>query len=125
MEEKSYVLSLYVEDSGENYEYWVSTADLAAMKDQEEATRLAYLRKMYSSFLITGPFSILVGFTGGMMALNDRLKLRSLVVAEKGETTYFSSEEAAIRAIEPDLDRVWSPAGGKPVIVRLNKEAIV
>ena len=96
-----------------------------AMKDQEEATRLAYLRKMYSSFLITGPFSILVGFTGGMMALNDRLKLRSLVVAEKGETTYFSSEEAAIRAIEPDLDRVWSPAGGKPVIVRLNKEAIV
>ena len=59
------------------------------------------------------------------MALNDRLKLRSLVVAEKGETTYFSSEEAAIRAIEPDLDRVWSPAGGKPVIVRLNKEAIV
>ena len=95
------------------------------MKDQEEATRLAYLRKMYSSFLITGPFSILVGFTGGMMALNDRLKLRSLVVAEKGETTYFSSEEAAIRAIEPDLDRVWSPAGGKPVIVRLNKEAIV
>ena len=96
-----------------------------AMKEQEEATRLAYLRKMYSSFLITGPFSILVGFTGGMMALNDRLKLRSLVIAEKGETTYFSSEEAAIRAIEPDLDRVWSPAGGKPVIVRLNKEAIV
>lgn len=37
VEEKSYVLSLYVEDSGENYEYWVSTADLASMKDQEDS----------------------------------------------------------------------------------------
>ena len=92
-----------------------------AMKEESEARQLEYLRKMYSSFLITGPFSILVGFEGGMMALNDRLKLRSLVVAEKGKLTYFSSEEAAIRAIEPDLDRVWSPAGGQPVIVRLDE----
>lgn len=37
VEEKSYVLSLYVEDGGENYEYWVSTADLASMKDQEDS----------------------------------------------------------------------------------------
>ena len=29
------------------------------------------------------PLSILLGFEGGMMALNDRLKLRSMVVAEK------------------------------------------
>ena len=36
--------------------------------------------------MITGPFSILVGFTGGLMALNDRLKLRSMVVGEKDET---------------------------------------
>ena len=76
---------------------------------------------MYSSFLITGPFSILVGFTGGMMALNDRLKLRSLVVGEKGRTVYFSSEEAAIRAVEPELDRIWAPAGGQPVIVTLDE----
>lgn len=94
-----------------------------AMKEKKEAEKLAYLRKMYSSFLITGPFSILVGFKGGMMALNDRLKLRSLVAAEKGNTIYFSSEEAAIRAIEPDLDRIWAPRGGEPVIVRLNREA--
>ena len=91
------------------------------VKDGQEAARLAYLRKMYSSFLITGPFSILVGFTGGMMALNDRLKLRSLVVGEKGRTVYFSSEEAAIRAVEPELDRIWAPAGGQPVIVTLDE----
>ena len=34
--------------------------------------------------LITGPFSIVLGFDGGLMALNDRLKLRSMVVGRKG-----------------------------------------
>ena len=67
----------------------------------------------------------LVGFRGGMMALNDRLKLRSLVAAEKGGTVYFSSEEAAIRVIEDDPDRVWAPRGGEAVIVTLDKEAAV
>ena len=76
-----------------------------------------YLRIMFSSQLITGPFSILVGFEGGLMALNDRLKLRSLVVGEKDDLVYIASEEAAIRIIEPNLDRVWAPKGGQPVIV--------
>ena len=93
-----------------------------ATKNEDERKRLSYLRKMFSSFLITGPFSILVGFHGGMMALNDRLKLRSLVAAEKGNTTYFSSEEAAIRVVEPDVERIWAPRGGEAVIVTLSKE---
>ncbi len=37
VEEKSYVLSLYVEDGGETYEYWLSTADLASMEAQEDS----------------------------------------------------------------------------------------
>lgn len=78
-----------------------------------------YLRVMFSAQLITGPFSILVGFNGGLMALNDRLKLRSMVVGEKGSTVYIASEEAAIRVIQPELDSIWSPKGGEPVIVRL------
>ncbi len=94
-----------------------------ATKNEEEAEKLSYLRKMFSSFLITGPFSILVGFKCGMMALNDRLKLRSLVAAEKGKTVYFSSEEAAIRVIEENPDRIWAPRGGEAVIVTLDKEA--
>jgi len=53
------------------------------------------------------------------MALNDRLKLRSMVVGEKNDITYIASEEAAIRIIEPDLDTVWAPKGGQPVIVCL------
>ncbi|MCL2077935.1 MAG: hypothetical protein FWH08_05950 [Oscillospiraceae bacterium] len=85
----------------------------------EEREIHEYLRVMFSAQLITGPFSILVGFEGGLMALNDRLKLRSMVVGEKGDLVYIASEEAAIRVIEPCLDTVWSPEGGKPVIINI------
>jgi len=88
--------------------------------DSFEKEKHEYLRNMFASQLITGPFSILVGFEGGLMALNDRLKLRSMIAAEKDEMVYFASEECAIRAIEPELDRVWSPKGGEAIVVMLN-----
>ena len=87
---------------------------------EAQRERLAYLRETFASLLITGPFSILLGFTGGMMALNDRLKLRSMVCAEKGEAVYFASEECAIRVMEPDVETLWAPRGGQAVVVRLN-----
>ncbi|MCL2062310.1 MAG: hypothetical protein FWH03_06790 [Firmicutes bacterium] len=82
-----------------------------------------YLRTVFAGQLITGPFSIIAGFEGGLMALNDRLKLRSMVVAEKGTKTYIASEEAAIRMVEPDVENVFAPDGGEPIIVRLRGEA--
>lgn len=94
-------------------------------KPQAEREKLTYLRTMFSSLLITGPFSILLGYSGGMMALNDRLKLRSMVIAEKGDITYAASEESAIRIIEPSPDRIYTPRGGEPVIVTLNKGVTV
>ena len=93
--------------------------NIERMELQEKALH-EYLRTVFSAQLITGPFSILVGFDGGLMALNDRLKLRSMVVGEKDDTVYIASEEAAIRIIQPNLDTIWAPAGGEPVIVRLN-----
>jgi len=89
---------------------------------KEEKEEITFLRNVFSSLLITGPFSIILGFEGGLMALNDRLKLRSMVAAEKDDTLYVASEECAIRAICPDVDRIWSPKGGEPIIARLNKE---
>jgi glutamate synthase domain-containing protein 1 len=91
-------------------------------KSPEERERLTYFRNAFASLLITGPFSILLGYEGGMMALNDRLKLRSMVVGEKDEKVYIASEECAIRVVEPELDRIWSPKGGEPVIVTLNDD---
>jgi len=92
-----------------------------ATRPHKEREELEYLRCVFDTLLINGPFSIIVGFEGGMMALNDRLKLRSMVVGEKDDMVYVASEEAAIRVIQKDLDRVWSPKGGEGVIVTLEK----
>lgn len=96
--------------------FW-STIEAMPKAQQEQ---LKYLRNVYQSLLITGPFSILLGFNGGMMALNDRLMLRSMVVGEKDDMVYVASEECAIRKMAPHVDKIWSPVGGEPVIVYLN-----
>lgn len=95
--------------------FWSTIKD----KSEKEKEKLTYLRNAFSSLLITGPFSILLGFENGMMALNDRLKLRSMVVGERKDRVYIASEECAIRVIEPNLDKIWAPKGGEPVIVTL------
>ena len=84
---------------------------------------MTYLRSAFGGMLGTGPFSIIVGFTGGIMALNDRLKLRSMVVGERGSTVYIASEESAIRVIQPQLDTLYAPRGGEPVVYRLDEAA--
>ncbi len=86
--------------------------------DKEKQEKLTYLRHIFSSELVTGPFSIIVGFENGVMALNDRLKLRSLVVGEKGDRVYMASEESAIRIIQPTLDKLYYLRGGQPAIYR-------
>ena len=89
--------------------------------DPYEQKKHAFLRTVFPSLLVTGPFSIVLGFTGGLMALNDRLKLRSMVVGEKDDRVLIASEEAAIRTIEPEAEKIWAPAGGEPVIVRVKE----
>ena len=90
-------------------------------KPEAERKQLQYLRTVFPSLLVTGPFSIILGFHGGLMALNDRLKLRSMVTAEKDDRVFIASEEAAIRAMEPDAKNLYAPAGGEPVIVRVRE----
>lgn len=99
--------------------FW-STID---SRPEPEKSILSYLRTVYPSLLITGPFSIILGFEGGLMALNDRLKLHSMVVADKDDMVYIASEEAAIRVMEPDAENIYAPAGGEPVIVKVKEGA--
>ena len=96
--------------------FWSTIQDMNGADDRKKYT---YLRTMFSSLLITGPFSIVLGYNGGLMALNDRLKLRSMVVGEKNDMVYIASEEAAIRTMEPNAENIWAPAGGEPVIVKV------
>jgi glutamate synthase domain-containing protein 1 len=100
--------------------FWKTIED---EKDEKLKEQYAYLRTVFPSLLVTGPFSIVLGFTGGVMALNDRLKLRSMAVGEKDDKVFIASEEAAIRAMEPDAENVWAPSGGEPVIVNVKEGA--
>ena len=86
---------------------------------QQERERAEYLRRNFSGLLVTGPFSVILGYKGGLLAINDRLKLRSMVVGEYKNTTYIASEECAIRAIAPVLDRLYAPEGGEAVIAEV------
>ncbi|MDY6912796.1 MAG: hypothetical protein SVM79_10620, partial [Chloroflexota bacterium] len=86
-------------------------------KGEQELLRA--LRQVYPSLLLNGPFTIIIAHKGEMIGLTDRVRLRPLTVGEKGSMLYLSSEESAIRLIEPNLDKAWIPMGGQPVIGRL------
>ena len=97
--------------------FW-STIEKKPLNEREKIT---YLRTVFSSLLVTGPFSIVLGFTGGMMALNDRLKLRSMVKGEYKDKVFIASEEAAIRVMEPNATNIYAPKGGEPIIVKVKE----
>lgn len=92
--------------------------DTISRMPEEDQLTAKFLRNRFASYLITGPFSIIVGFPGGLMALNDRLKLRNMVICEDDDMAYIASEEAAIRAIAPNIRNIYYPKGGEGIIIR-------
>jgi glutamate synthase domain-containing protein 1 len=97
--------------------------DIDSDEDQAEKELYKSLRMTYGSALVNGPFAVIVGYSRGMVGLNDRIKLRPLVAATRDDLLYVSSEESAIRQICPRPDRVWAPPAGEPVIGRLKGDA--
>lgn len=77
------------------------------------------LRMVYAPLLVNGPFTFIVAHHSEMFGLTDRIRLRPITAGEKGDLLFVSSEEGAIRAVSPELDRVWTPHGGEPIIGRL------
>lgn len=96
--------------------------DIDAMPDTERAL-WTHLRQVYGSAMVNGPFAIVFADGSGMVGLNDRVKLRPLVAARRGDDFYIASEEAAIREVCDEPQAVWSPRGGEPVIARLEPGA--
>jgi len=88
--------------------------------NESEKRLLTTLRMVYAPLLMNGPFAIIIGQTNRMIGLTDRIRLRPITAATRGDMFYLSSEEASIRLISPQLDRVWTPNGGEPVIGELN-----
>ena len=91
--------------------------------DPQQARFETALRATYSNALVNGPFSVILGSEEGLLALNDRLKLRALMVGEKGSMVYFASEQAAIEVVCPDVENVRSIDGGTPFVVQLDEVA--
>jgi len=97
--------------------FWV---EIDRMPEEEKELYTA-LRSVYGSALLNGPFGFILGHKNGMVGLNDRIKLRPLIAATKDDFLYISSEEAAIREVCKNPDKVWMPKAGEPVIGRLKK----
>ncbi len=94
-------------------------SQIERIEDQQLCEFIRTLRIVYASALVNGPFAVIVANAEYMVGLNDRSKLRPLVAARKGEYLYICSEEAAIRTVSQDLDAVWMPMAGEPIIGRL------
>lgn len=86
----------------------------------EQREVLMALRQTYAGLLMNGPFAIIVGHSRGIVGMNDRIKLRPLVAGAADGVVYIASEEAAIRALCPKLERGWRPQVGRPVIANLD-----
>lgn len=87
--------------------------------DEPERTLAWTLRQVYGPLLINGPFTVIIAHHGEMIGLGDRIRLRPLTAAIHGDRLYLASEEAPIRLICPQPERVWTPLGGEPVVGRL------
>jgi len=86
----------------------------------EESREMARaMRMVYGGALLNGPFSILLGWNGGMLGLNDRIKLRPMVSARREDFMYIASEESAIREVCPSPEYIYRAEGGEPIIGRL------
>lgn len=94
--------------------------DIGRMPQGEQGLMRA-LRQVYGSLLLNGPFAVIIAHHGEMIGLTDRIRLRPLVVGEKDDMLYLSSEESAIRLVCPELDKSWIPVGGEPVVGRLKR----
>ena len=94
------------------------------MDRMPEEKRKAYeaLRMVYGPGMLNGPFAILVTDANSMLGLNDRVKLRPLIIGEKDSMVFMSSEESSIREVCPELDCVWAPKAGEPVIVQVEED---
>jgi glutamate synthase domain-containing protein 1 len=91
-----------------------------------EAEQLTYraIRQTYGPLLMNGPFTVIIGRTGEMIGLGDRIRLRPLVAATAGPILYVCSEIAPIHLVEPEVDAVWTPFGGEPVVGRLGETPV-
>ena len=99
------------------------------VENENERRLYRTIRSSYGQAMINGPFSICVGNNEPvttLIGLTDRKKLRPLIAAtsQDGNTVYMASEECAIRILKDDINEIWAPRSGNPIIVKAGKGLI-
>jgi len=97
-------------------------SEIERMPDAEREAMIA-LRSVYGGALLNGPFSVVLGSTKMMVGLNDRIKLRPMIAARDADTVFIASEEAAVRAVCPNPEKIWNVRAGEPVVAVLRDNA--
>jgi glutamate synthase domain-containing protein 1 len=92
--------------------------------EPESAEIARAIRITYAGALLNGPFGVVLAHSRGMIGFNDRIKLRPMCAARRGERSYIASEEAAIREVCCQPERVWHVEGGVPVVFTLREGAV-
>ncbi len=82
------------------------------------------IRMVYGSALLNGPFAILFANNNGLVGMNDRVKLRPLVVGTYENTVYMGSEISSLKEMNPKIENIWAPKAGDPVIVELEQKEV-
>jgi glutamate synthase domain-containing protein 1 len=82
------------------------------------------IRMVYGSALLNGPFAILFANNNGLVGMNDRVKLRPLVVGTYGNTVYMGSEISSLKEMNPKIENIWAPKAGEPVIVEVTENEV-
>ena len=95
--------------------YW---EEIDRMPEAEQKLNRA-LRFAYGSAAMNGPFTVVAANAEMMVGFTDRGKLRPMVVGECADRLFISSEESAIRVVEPNVESITRPAAGEPVIGRV------
>jgi glutamate synthase domain-containing protein 1 len=89
--------------------------EIDTMPEKERELNRA-IRLTYGSAMMNGPYAICVANEHSLVGFTDRIKLRPLVTGELGDRVYISSEESAIRKLEPEVGKIAMPRAGEPVI---------
>ncbi len=120
----AYLVDLLIRRHGLSYEMAVKALappfwdEVDQMTPNEAAVHRA-IRLAYGPALMNGPFAIVIANHDLLLGFTDRIKLRPLVSAECGSRLFISSEEAAIRAMEPEIKQITMPRAGEPIIGRV------
>jgi glutamate synthase domain-containing protein 1 len=92
--------------------------EIERMETSEQEFNTA-IRLTYGQAMMNGPFAIAVASHDFLVGFSDRIKLRPLVIGEHDQRLYISSEEAAIRTMEPEVKKISMPRAGQPIVGRV------